>query len=63
MLIKNGWMRISKVFTIAIVLDCVFQYAIDTTIHILPAVLIAVIREIFPYLVFRGLINRIKSNT
>ncbi len=60
-LIKNGWARIGKVFIIALVLDCAFQYAVDKSIHILPAVLIAIILAILPYLVLRGLVNRIKS--
>jgi hypothetical protein len=60
-LIKHGWARIGKVFILAFALDCAFQYAVHKSIHIAPAILIAFILAILPYLAFRGIINRMKS--
>jgi hypothetical protein len=60
-LIKHGWASVGKVFTLAFVFDCVFQYAVHKSISILPALAIAALLAILPYLFFRGLINRLKS--
>jgi hypothetical protein len=60
-LIKHGWASVGKVFTLAFVFDCVFQYAVYKSISILPALTIASLLAILPYLFFRGLINRVKS--
>ena len=59
-LIKHGWARIGKVFILAFALDCAFQFAVHKSIDILPAVLIATILAILPYLFLRGLVNRMK---
>ncbi len=60
-LIKHGWGSIGKVFTLAFIFDCVFQYAVYKSIAILPAITVAAILAILPYLFFHGLINRVKS--
>ena len=60
-LIKHGWARIGKVFILAFVLDCAFQFAVHKSIAILPAIIVAAILAILPYLFLRGLINRVKS--
>ncbi len=48
-------------FTLAFIFDCVFQYAVYKSISILPALTVAAILAVLPYLFFRGLINRFKS--
>jgi hypothetical protein len=60
-LIKHGWARIGKVFILAFALDCAFQFAVHKSIAILPAITVAAILAILPYLFLRGLINRVKS--
>jgi hypothetical protein len=60
-LIKHGWASVGKVFTLAFLFDCAFQYVSYKSISILPAFTIAALLAILPYLFFRGLINRIKS--
>ena len=60
-LIKHGWASIGKVFTLAFLFDCAFQYVSYKSIAILPAIAVAAILAILPYLFFRGLINRFKS--
>jgi hypothetical protein len=60
-LIKHGWGSIGKVFTLAFLFDCAFQYVSYKSIAILSAITVAAILAILPYLFFRGLINRLKS--
>ena len=62
-LIRNGWASVGKVFIIAFVLDCVFQYLVTSSVAILGALAVAVILAILPYLLFRGAINRWKSRS
>ena len=60
-LIKHGWASIGKVFTLAFLFDCVFQYVSYKSIAILSAIGVAAVLAILPYQFFRGLINRVKS--
>ncbi len=60
-LIKHGWASIGKVLTLAFLFDCAFQYVSYKSVAILPAITVAAILAILPYLFFRGLINRVKS--
>jgi hypothetical protein len=60
-LIKHGWASVGKVFILAVLFDCVFQYVSYKSIAILPAMAVAVILAILPYLFLRGLVNRLKS--
>jgi hypothetical protein len=59
-MLKNGWKSIGKVFTLAVVLDVVYQL-IEHRWKVSPgeAVLVAIILAIVPYLVIRGPVNRI----
>ena len=60
-LIKHGWASVGKVFILACLFDCIFQYVSYKSVAILPAFTIASLLAILPYLFFRGLINRVKS--
>lgn len=60
-LIKHGCASVGKVFILAFLFDCVFQYVSFKSIAILPAIAVAVILAILPYLFLRGLVNRLKS--
>jgi hypothetical protein len=59
-MLKEGWKSIGKVFTLAVVLDIVYQL-IEHRWRIYPgeAILVAIILAIIPYLLVRGPINRI----
>jgi len=59
-LIKHGWASVGKVFILACLFDCIFQYVSYKSVAILPAIAIAAILAILPYQFFRGLINRVK---
>jgi hypothetical protein len=59
-MLKEGWKSIRKVFTLAVVLDIVYQL-IEHRWRVYPgeAILVAIILAIVPYLLVRGPINRI----
>jgi len=61
-LIKDGWTRIGKVFLVAIVLDLVYQVVV---LEVFPgeALIVAVLLAIAPYVVVRGVVNRIAQAT
>lgn len=58
---REAWSSIGKVFVLAFVLDCVFQYLVYKSIGIVAALLIAAVLALVPYLLMRGLVNRIIS--
>ena len=58
-LLKEGWKAVGKVFIIAIVIDAVYQVIALRWIYPLEALIVAAVLAIVPYLLFRGLVNRI----
>ena len=58
-LIRSGWKDVSKVFVLATLLDCVYQWLVTHAIHPLQAIRIAIVLAIVPYLVVRGPVSRI----
>jgi len=60
-LIRHGWASIGKVFVIAFVLDCLFQFLATGYVAVVGAIVAASILAILPYLFFRGAVNRWKS--
>lgn len=57
--IREGWKAISRVFFLAVVLDLVYQFLAMPEMRLGGAVLVAVILAILPYVLLRGLVNRI----
>ena len=57
--LREGWKSVSKVFLLALVLDCVYQFLVLPRIYPLQAFFVAVILAFVPYLIFRGLATRI----
>lgn len=59
-MLEEGWKSIGKVFTLAVVLDIVYQL-IEHRWHVYlgEAALVAIILALVPYLLIRGPINRI----
>jgi hypothetical protein len=58
-LLRHGWGDVKKVFIIAIILDIVYEIAVFHWVYPVQALIIAVVLALFPYLIFRGLTNRI----
>ncbi len=60
--LASAWTSLSKVLTIAFVLDCTFQYATSGNISVLEAVLMAFLLCAIPYTLMRGPAARFFSN-
>jgi len=58
-LLKDGWKDVSKVFTIAVVMDLVYQFIVLRRIYPLKAVLVAAVLCMVPYVLIRGPVNRL----
>ncbi len=60
-LLKDGWKGISKVFILALVLDLVFQFVVWRALNLKTAFIVACLLSIVPYVLLRGLFNRLIS--
>jgi hypothetical protein len=60
-MLKDGWKSVGKVFIVAIVLDVVYQLIVARWVYPFEVILVAFILAIMPYLVLRGVVNRIAS--
>lgn len=58
-LIKEGWASIARVFTLAVIMDVVYQLYALRWFYPLETVIVAVTLAVVPYLVLRGPVNRI----
>src|SRR5262245_5649544 len=57
--LKETWTAVLKVFSMAVILDCVYQLIVFRWIYPLEALVTAVILAILPYVFLRGVFNRI----
>jgi hypothetical protein len=60
-LIRDCWKSVGKVFILAFVLDCVYQFIELRWIYILGALAVAFFLAIVPYVIVRGPVNRIAT--
>jgi Histidine kinase len=58
-MLQEGWHSIAKVFTLAILLDAVFQLIVFRWIYPFEDVLVAFLLALVPYTLIRGPVNRI----
>jgi hypothetical protein len=58
-MLSEGWHAVVKVFTLAVILDALFQLIVFRWIYPLEVVFIALLLAFLPYLLARGPINRI----
>lgn len=58
-MLKSGFKDVAKVFTMATVMDLVYQFLIDRHVHVLSALILAAVLCFIPYLLLRGPINRL----
>jgi hypothetical protein len=56
---KDGWKSVGKVFLLAIVLDVVYQILVLRFVYPGQVIFVAILLAILPYLILRGLVNRI----
>jgi hypothetical protein len=60
-MIREGWKQVGKIFILAVVLDVIYQYMVLHTVYPGEVIIVAFVLAIVPYLVLRGLVNRIAS--
>ena len=58
-ILKDGWKSVGRVFILAVVLDIVYQLYVLHFVYVPQAFVVAIILAIVPYLVLRGLVNRL----
>ena len=58
-MIKDGWKSVGKVFVLAVVLDVVYQIVVLRFVYPGEVIIVAFFLAIVPYLILRGLVNRI----
>jgi hypothetical protein len=58
-LLKDGWKHFGKVFILAIILDVVYQIIVNHMVYPLETIFVAVVLAIVPYVLLRGVVNRI----
>ena len=58
-LIRQGWESISRLFILAVVLDCIYQAIVLHWIYLLDALVVSICLAIIPYLLVRGPVVRI----
>jgi len=58
-MLKDGWKGVGKVFILALVLDLVYQFIVLHFFYPVEAIVVSVILAIVPYLLLRGLANRL----
>ena len=58
-MIKDGWLHVSKLFILAIVLDVIYQLKVFHRFYPGETLITAFILAIVPYLILRGPVNRI----
>ncbi len=60
-LIKDGWESVGRVVILSAVLDLVYQYFVQSSIHLRAALIVAVVLAVLPYVIVRGIVTRIAN--
>ncbi|MDM7921891.1 MAG: hypothetical protein QUS14_06290 [Pyrinomonadaceae bacterium] len=60
-MLKDGWKSVGKVLVAAIVLDIIYQLIAERWVYPFEVILVAFILAIVPYLILRGVVNRLAS--
>ena len=59
-LMHEAWKDVGKLFLVAVVLDVVYQIIVLRWVYPVQTLIVATVLAIVPYLVFRGLANRVR---
>jgi hypothetical protein len=57
--LQETWQAVLKVFVLAVLLDCVYQVIVFKWVYPFEAMFTGVILAIFPYVILRGVVNRV----
>lgn len=60
-MVKDGWESVGRLFILAIVLDLTYQIFVQSAFHLRAALIVAIILAILPYVIVRGIANRIAT--
>ena len=58
-MMRDGWKSVGKVFVLALVLDVVYQIIVLRFVYPGETLLVAFVLAIVPYLILRGMVNRL----
>lgn len=58
-MLKDGWHSVGRIFLLAVAMDVVYQIMVEGFVYPGEVVTVAFVLAIVPYLVLRGLVNRI----
>ena len=58
-LLKDGWKSVGRVFVLAVIMDVVYQIYVLGFVYPGEVITVAFLLAIVPYLILRGLVNRI----
>jgi hypothetical protein len=57
--LKEGWKAVAKVYTLAVVLDVVYQLIVFRWVYPIESLVVAFLLAFVPYLLIRGPVNRL----
>lgn len=60
-LVKDGWESVGRVVLLAGGLDLVYQYFVQSSIHLRAAIIVAFILAVVPYVIVRGIATRVAN--
>jgi hypothetical protein len=58
-MVRDGWKSVGKIFVLAVLLDVVYQIIVLRFVYPGEVIFVAFLLAIVPYLILRGLVNRI----
>ena len=58
-MLRDGWKSVGKIFVLAVVLDVIYQIVVLRFVYPGEVIFVAFLLAIVPYLILRGLVNRI----
>ncbi len=58
-LLREGWKAVGKVFTVALIIDVVYQFIVERWVYPGEAVIVAIVLAMVPYLLLRGPVSRV----
>ncbi|MGO9799259.1 MAG: hypothetical protein ACLPQ0_07330 [Candidatus Binatus sp.] len=60
-LMKDGWESVGRVVILSGVLDLVYQFFVQSSIHLRAALIVAFVLAVVPYVIVRGIVTRIAN--
>jgi hypothetical protein len=58
-LLRETWREIKKVFIVAVLIDVVYEFVVFRWVYPLQPFIVAAVLAVLPYLLLRGLVNRL----